>query len=537
MRQHYKKKLKIPKDIEEACEVLGINGMVLTQKKIFQVYKKLALKYHPDKHNNCSEKCKSSANANMQALNQARTLLINILKKTCSIKVRNKWSNETPKTGCNEQNVKPNIANSFINKNVERARKLIKQKVKIKDILGFFVKNACEDNDWYEFLKEFLSEQGNKVDLNLNIFIVDNTFQGIECTVLYYACIQGNKSVAELLLKHEADVNKVNHHFYRVPICFALENNDHDLVSLLFQYGAKIDVTTEVEQKIIDNSCSKHSRYTKETMEILLQYTSPKQNTEILKHFSDSDTSTNGDIEIVQLLLNKGANPDYGNPSTMQTAVAKGNTQLEQLFRDHLAGQLKNLQKERAPLAIACKEGTIQPQCNGTNGETTTPPITKEVNSRPKILEVLTLNPTAPADDIRNQTQEKEVKVTQDFIQDADVNNNQVTEQPSKIPSDNGLNSNTQTKFKLTNSKAYAIGIGCGMGIAYFTGATALTPTIAAVAVFIAVAVVGALVGYGIGKLCEKVSEERQKDRHMSIGTAIKNVLTPECLKSQEVHP
>ncbi|WP_265024484.1 MULTISPECIES: hypothetical protein [unclassified Wolbachia] len=44
--------------------------------------------------------------------------------------------------------------------------------------------------------------------------------------------------------------------------------------------------------------------------------------------------------------------------------------------------------------------------------------------------------------------------------------------------------------------------------------------------------------GYGIGKSCEKVSEERQKDRHMSIGTVIKNVLTPECLKSQsQVHP
>lgn len=76
-----------------------------------------------------------------------------------------------------------------------------------------------------------------------------------------------------------------------------------------------------------------------------------------------------------------------------------------------------------------------------------------------------------------------------------------------------------------------------GAAIAYLAGAAALTPVVA-VAVFIAAAVVGALVGYGIGKFCEKVSEEKQNDPDMNMYTAIKNVLTPECLKSQsQVHP
>lgn len=85
-----------------------------------------------------------------------------------------------------------------------------------------------------------------------------------------------------------------------------------------------------------------------------------------------------------------------------------------------------------------------------------------------------------------------------------------------------------------------ALGSGTmiGIAIAYFAGATALIPATSAVAVFIVAAVVGALIGYGTGKFCEKVSEERQKDPNMSTGTAIKNVLTPECLKSQsQVHP
>ncbi|WCR57912.1 MAG: Chaperone protein DnaJ [Wolbachia endosymbiont of Ctenocephalides felis wCfeJ] len=66
-------------------------------------------------------------------------------------------------------------------------------------------------------------------------------------------------------------------------------------------------------------------------------------------------------------------------------------------------------------------------------------------------------------------------------------------------------------------------GLLLGLSIAYLAGATALISAIAAVAVFAAAALVGALVGYGIGKFCEKVSKERQKDHHMNVGTAIKN--------------
>lgn len=97
-----------------------------------------------------------------------------------------------------------------------------------------------------------------------------------------------------------------------------------------------------------------------------------------------------------------------------------------------------------------------------------------------------------------------------------------------------------KSKSKQNACRAYcALGSGVviGTAIAYLAGAATLTP-IGAVAVFIAATVIGALVGYGIGKFCEKVSEEKQNDPDMSMCTAIKNVLTPECLKSQsQVHP
>ncbi|MDR1139750.1 MAG: ankyrin repeat domain-containing protein [Rickettsiales bacterium] len=51
-------------------------------------------------------------------------------------------------------------------------------------------------------------------------------------------------------------------------------------------------------------------------------------------------------------------------------------------------------------------------------------------------------------------------------------------------------------------------GLLLGLSIAYLAGAATLTPVGAVVAVFLAAAVGGALVGYGVGKFCEKVSSK-----------------------------
>ncbi|WP_374698919.1 hypothetical protein [Wolbachia endosymbiont (group B) of Limnophora tigrina] len=50
-----------------------------------------------------------------------------------------------------------------------------------------------------------------------------------------------------------------------------------------------------------------------------------------------------------------------------------------------------------------------------------------------------------------------------------------------------------------------------GAAIAYFAGAATLASLGVAIAVFIASAVVGALVGYGIAQVCKKVSEKEER--------------------------
>lgn len=135
-------------------------------------------------------------------------------------------------------------------------------------MLPYLIENACSNEDWFKFFEEILSYK-----LNLEASVFDGT-------VLQYACRLNNIKIVELLLKNGADVNKTNFNKERAPIYYALKHNNHKLASLLFQHGAKINVSGKIEQKIIANS----HLYNMNTMEALLQHTSPEQNTQILKH-------------------------------------------------------------------------------------------------------------------------------------------------------------------------------------------------------------------------------------------------------------
>lgn len=67
---------------------------------------------------------------------------------------------------------------------------------------------------------------------------------------------------------------------------------------MFFQYGAKINVSDKIEQKIIANS----HLYNKQTMEVLLQYTSLEQNTKIVRHLFKNKAKMDAYAEILALL-------------------------------------------------------------------------------------------------------------------------------------------------------------------------------------------------------------------------------------------
>ncbi|WP_353272699.1 hypothetical protein [Wolbachia endosymbiont (group A) of Urophora cardui] len=94
-----------------------------------------------------------------------------------------------------------------------------------------------------------------------------------------------------------------------------------------------------------------------------------------------------------------------------------------------------------------------------------------------------------------------------------------------------GFKRHPKLQIKSKNNNKYyvcggiAIGLFLGLSIAYLAGAATLTP-VGAVAVFLVAAVIGALVGYGVGKFCERVSEEKQEDPDIGTCDAVKSVLS-----------
>lgn len=108
---------------------------------------------------------------------------------------------------------------------------------------------------------------------------------------LHLAAVNGHVEIANALLKKGADPLLGNRNFRTLK-------------------------PAELEQKIIVNGYSEQSKYTKETMEILLQHTSPEQNAKTLKRFSGSETLTDEDMEVMKLLSDKEADPNSGKVST-----------------------------------------------------------------------------------------------------------------------------------------------------------------------------------------------------------------------------
>ncbi|MGL9758807.1 MAG: ankyrin repeat domain-containing protein [Wolbachia sp.] len=320
-----------------------------SQAEIKTAYRKLSTTYHPDKNHGAAPEAVEELKENFQKISKAYRILSDPDKRALyDSRTHEKFIELEKEFGAErvfpkiEKMINNELLKAFKKKNLKEARELVRyvknlnmvfsfnvrgtNTPELSLLLRFFVTNACKDPGWFEFYKDVLSE-GGKIDLNTDVCTSG--------TALSYACREGNGNVAELLLNHGADVNKESVLSGKTPILIALENNDCKLANLLFQRGAKIDTTPELEQTIVANICSRDSKYKKEMKEILLQYTSPSQNTLMLKYFSSNKTSTDEDIEIVKLLLEKGADPFFGEPNVMQIATNKGNSKLIELFGEH----------------------------------------------------------------------------------------------------------------------------------------------------------------------------------------------------------
>lgn len=223
-----------------------------------------------------------------------------------------------------DQNDKSRLSEAFQSKNLEIVKKLGRHIYSSDDLLiqnhlYYFVKNSCENDDWFKFFEEVLSEKNSKIDLN-----IDDGFSG---TALHCACNQENENVIKLLLKHKVDVNKTCGSANQPPIYSLLKHNKHKLARLLYNFRATTSSIIPEVEKAISNT-SWYDAYTNKTIKIIVEGAdSAEYRTRILESFFNNKTLKSRDIEIIEWLLLKYSNIDH-NLNLMETAIHKGNDQL-----------------------------------------------------------------------------------------------------------------------------------------------------------------------------------------------------------------
>lgn len=368
-----------------------------SKEEIRKAYLRLALKWHPDKWMNSSEKERKDAEVKMKETNVAFGLLTGrISKEFISQQPNDDWVNDDLMGGIfgshlsvEEVNLFIALAGGFIEyakillprvKNLNIKARPGNAGIEDKAPLHYIVKNACEypNEGWKECLEEVLSQNVNIATNSIvgaasvyteliNINICDQ----IGTTPILIASQHGRTDLIEILLQHKADPNKLDA-FSRNPLFRAASGNHIEAVKLLLLHKANISnggcfssdkapygivneeynaevteilldhASTEEKNKLLIESCKKGKIDL--VKELLCTYTVdpnlelPGGYAIVLQEICQFDDKPNA-VNIVGLLLKAGADPHLkvGSwPSALKIVQESANTELIELFAKHV---------------------------------------------------------------------------------------------------------------------------------------------------------------------------------------------------------
>lgn len=396
----------IPKTRKEAFKVLGLSESASTE-EIKKAYRKLALKWHPDKWSDKSQEEQKTATEKFKEISVAYKISIGeITEEFVSQQPNDDWINNLAeyfenwakellreRYGSHLSEEEVDLFKALNDKDLAKTKILLEKVKNInsqtrifgswtgESILHYIVKNSCSnfESGWIELLEEVLSKysannsisaHNSSVELcsQLNAIDVNILMEGIG-TPLHIACDLGNLDVISMLLKHGADPNTCSVSKY-TPLYYALEESKNDVVKVLFEHGAEIGV--DVEEKLIIGNITKYSQ---STVEMLLPYASNRQKSKMLQCIAYSNSvETDHDIEIAKLLLKADADPKFcgqekkgeSNASASCWADFKKKSKLVKLFNEHKEkatnNNLHTVEKQSAQPPITDNKNHHSPQ-------------------------------------------------------------------------------------------------------------------------------------------------------------------------------
>lgn len=329
----------IPKTRKEAFKVLELQENASAE-EIKKVYRKLILKWHPDKQSDESQEKQDRATEKSKEITVAYGILTDEIKEEFIKQQHNDdWADDWCKKfrkdmyGLHLSEEEYNLFETFYKQDLTKTKLLLERVQNInaqtkfldissKSILHYIVENSCNNPDWIEFLEEVLSKySANNSTQAINVNIISR-LQGTPLTI---ACRLGNLNVVNVLLKHGADPNVRVYSTYP-PLYYALKENKIDIAKVLLEHGAETEEPGFLTE------------FSKSTVEILLPYASNRQKSRMLKSIAYSDhEETDHDIEIAELLLNAGV-----DDSSIRYANQKKKSKLIKLFTEHKGNVINN---------------------------------------------------------------------------------------------------------------------------------------------------------------------------------------------------
>ncbi len=397
----------IPKTRKEAFKVLGLSESA-SKEDIKKAYHKLSLKWHPDKWSDKSQEEQKTATEKFKEISVAYKISRGkITEEFISQQPNDDWINNLAeyfenrakelrreRYGSHLSEKEGDLFEALDDKDLAKTKILLEKVKNInsqtkpfdfwteESILHYIVKNSCGDSesDWIELLEEVLSKYSAnnsipahnssvKLCSQLNVIDVNIWAEGIG-TPLHIACELENLDVISMLLKYRADPNAHRNLKY-TPLYYALGKSKNDVVKVLFEHGAEINVDYVEEKLIIGNI----TKYSQSTVEMLLPYASNRQKSRVLQFIAYSDSvETDHDIEIAKLLLKAGADPKFcgqvekgeSNASASYWAGSKKKSKLVKLFNEHKEkatnNNLHTVEKQSAQPPITDNKNHHSPQ-------------------------------------------------------------------------------------------------------------------------------------------------------------------------------